>query len=770
MKTPLITMSAITGAPTQPEIVRYLNSLKVNGIEQVMVYPRSGCELEYLSEKWFDTVACFIKEAAALDMNVWIYDEFNWPSGHAGGRVTAIEKYRLKSITTEGKDKGSIQCKSKHTNSLFNETFFPDLLSEEAVEYFIKCTHEKYYEKFGKYFGTVIKGMFTDEPSIGYACGENSIPYYQGIEDDYEKYCGRKFNEDLDSLHKDFYRNAYAVIAKQLRKSFSGKISKWCKEHGIHMTGHLMSDGDPFGGTKHNGNILKTLAEFSLPGIDEIRTDFRHPETLSILGIAEYVSGSNGAIAELFALGPVDMTYAKKRCMIYLMSCFKISHYFLAVSHMDMRGNMKIKDYFNNFTADQPDFVGTKLLGEEAKKAAKNALKDYFADVYIKYPTEICAEKITHDEFKETITFKFYELVNILTKHQIQWKFITSEEEPYGAPIISFTDEMNYTFKGNTYIEAEQLVQQIEHKIYVTNLKGEIVEGIFARKYYDGTLVVLNLYGNADTYLIEEKEVFLGEYGVYTSDNNIELGKLCELKFKPDFVVNYLNDNMIRLMYINDCKTAKIYTDSEKTVRFAVRNNVEALLENEKIAQSNDTESTLSNGMKELYYVSKNICLSEGATEILSSSDCKYLPSVFIIGDFKAKTHSGKICSVELCQRVKKYTTGDKIEDFGAIEFVSVVLVPENAKKIELSGTELYTEVFINDKLCGKGICAPYIFDIDEEFCGRKVDFKIKQYSSLGPIYGDVGYYDEHSDDVIWRGKSVPSVTRFGFSGIKWLI
>ena len=87
--------------------------------------------------------------------------------------------------------------------------------------------------------------------------------------------------------------------------------------------------------------ILDTA--FSLPGIDDIYTSFSSHDEMAILGAAEYASGENGAMAELFALGPVDMSYAKKRCMLYLAAAFKINHYFLAISHMDMRGNLLMK-------------------------------------------------------------------------------------------------------------------------------------------------------------------------------------------------------------------------------------------------------------------------------------------------------------------------------------------------------------------------------------------------------------------------------------------
>ena len=57
MKSPLITMSAITGKPTRQEVFDYMKGLKDNGIDQAMVYPRSGCGLDYLEDEWFETVS-----------------------------------------------------------------------------------------------------------------------------------------------------------------------------------------------------------------------------------------------------------------------------------------------------------------------------------------------------------------------------------------------------------------------------------------------------------------------------------------------------------------------------------------------------------------------------------------------------------------------------------------------------------------------------------------------------------------------------------------
>ncbi len=737
MKSPLITMSAITGKPTKTKIRNYMNALKKNGIDQVMLYPRSGCELEYLTDEWFEKIGEFIDAAKNLDMNIWLYDEFNWPSGDAGGRVTQNEDFRLKAITVKGENAGRISCCSTHNSSLFGEKFFPDLLSEKAVDYFIETTHEKYYRYFGDYFGNVIKGFFTDEPSIGYCCTEKSIPYYYGIEDDYREYCGRNFTEDIQNSYEFFCQNAIDVISDRFNKCFIAKIRDWCAKRGVLMTGHLMADDAPFGAVKYNGNFLKNLSSFSLPGIDEIWTDlnmaaFTKGSQLSLFGGAEYASGKYGAMAELFALGPCDMSYAAKRCMIILAACFKVNYYFLAVSHMDMRGNMKIIDYFNDFGTDQPDFGGTFILSEDAKIAAQYAQKDFTPDVYIQYPWEICANHITDTLNEEAFT----DIINALSARQLQWKFITENDDGGNIPMIKFSGSMEYILNGTVTSDTEKIIGILEKELTVTDSEGDIPYGLFVRKFTDGTAIILNLYGKSGIYKIGGKNIYLDRHGVFAGSlpaESILYNK--KAKIPAVFCLNYCSDNMIRAMFINSQTVSEIHTEAETEVSFAVRKGVSAYISGKKI-ECTGTGKELPDGLKEIYDVSAPVTLKKGVNILKSADDYKYLPSVIVLGNFGAQIKSDEICGIFLSERKQTYICGEYFGDFGKIEYRANVTVPEDAKAVEIKGTDLYTCLCADKKMIGRKICPPYIFDIDESLRGKNVDLTIVQYSSIAPIFG----------------------------------
>ena len=692
-------------------------------------------------------------------MHLWLYDDFNWPSGDAGGRVTAIEEYRLSAIATSGEAIGKISCKSRHNSGLFGEKFFPNLLSYEAVDYFISCTHEEYYKRFGAYFGTVIKGIFTDEPSIGYCCESGSIPYYEGIEKDYYDLFGRDFYKDMHKEHKDFYLNAVTVISNRFNSCYISRLSSWCQKHKIAMTGHMMCDNNPFHATKHGGRFLKNLSTFTLPGIDEISTSFDDESALVLFGVVEYASGENGAMAELFALGPCDMSYAKKRCMLYLAAAFKIDHYFLAISHLDMRGNKLVTDYFNNFNTDQPDFAGVKLLAGEAMQAKALAHKDFDPDVYIRYPYSACAKNITGSMDVRPLC----SLVNTLTYKGIQWKFI-DDEEPLNAPIIEANDQFEFAING-TVLSTEQICEKIGGGTTVTDKNGNDVKGILVRRFKDGSLVILNLFAPPGEYIINGKSVFLDEYDVKLSTDSVEYKKE---ELLQEFNVTYKNDNIIRTMYVNGRECAHVYCQRDMDVTLAVRNGTSVYVNDEAI-KADSNGDLLSPGMRNLYKTSYPVSLKAGLNIIKASDDLKYLPSVLVIGDFSADSINGDICRLELCQRKSTASSGDYICDYGKVSFSANVKVPNGATALEISGTRLYTAVYADKKMLGEKIFSPYIFSIDAEMWGKEVCLEIVQLSSMGNIFGNVDYWDKVSEKSQWRGTPAPQKSVFGFSKINWV-
>lgn len=62
-----------------------LREMRAKGVYADMPHPRFGMDRrQYLEEPYCWAMAATIREANKLGMQIWLYDEYNWPSGGAG--------------------------------------------------------------------------------------------------------------------------------------------------------------------------------------------------------------------------------------------------------------------------------------------------------------------------------------------------------------------------------------------------------------------------------------------------------------------------------------------------------------------------------------------------------------------------------------------------------------------------------------------------------------------------------------------------------------
>ncbi|MCR4575744.1 MAG: hypothetical protein K5787_18450, partial [Lentisphaeria bacterium] len=433
MKNPLIPMSAVTGRPTKDFIKWFMGEFRRVGITQFLVYPRAGCEIPYLSEEWFTTVGWILETAEELGFeSVWLYDEFNWPSGQCGGRVMAEKpEYGTQYLTAEQIADGTV------TFTVDIDGKYPNLLNPDAVDFFIQTTHEEYYRRFGNHFGKLIKGIFTDEPSFAYATtllmpntsSKIQIAWYPEIEEDYKCLTGRDLKDDMkrqfEGTAKLEFINAYhEMVGKRFRETFFDKIRNWCDAHNILLTGHLMAEHN-IHALRFNGDPLLAIDGFSMPGMDEINTSTTLDRIeWQTLGTARYgiEKRGNGGLAELFALGPANMPALKYRQMIWLVAMFGIDHYLMAVAQFQSQGNIYKKGWYNPTTPAQTWFDCYEVLGWDAERAASFASRAVMPEIEIRYA-----------EYEPNQP----EMLKKLVAAQRSWKFIhRNEKASANAPAV----------------------------------------------------------------------------------------------------------------------------------------------------------------------------------------------------------------------------------------------------------------------------------------------------------------------------------------------
>jgi hypothetical protein len=237
---------------------------KSNTVGSVCILGWEGLSTEYLSDQWFEKVKFACKVAKDVGLDIWLYDELRWPSGHAGGKVLESNpEYKSKCLSRhKWKEKGpkkvnipvyngtvaiiaarlgnskimensltdisGLILQGVNTWSIpegeweihvfsveecaFRTTFtdlkYVDLLDNQAVNKFISITYDEYYKRMPEYFGDVIKAVITDEPGVycgikEYFINPETIPWTPSLFDQFKIRKGYDLKKYLPALWED---------------------------------------------------------------------------------------------------------------------------------------------------------------------------------------------------------------------------------------------------------------------------------------------------------------------------------------------------------------------------------------------------------------------------------------------------------------------------------------------------------------------------------------------------------------------------------------
>ena len=714
-------MGAVTGSPGKAELTKWLETLREQKITQFMIYPRSGLAVEYLSEEWFNICEHLLCECERLGFtDVWLYDEFNWPSGQCAGRVMKqSEDYQLHYKAFYRQD-GRL-CSRICTNAKC-----PNLLNYDAVKLFIELTHEEYARRFGKYFGKLIRGIFTDEPGIGYygvkpEAGEIFLPWYDELDDEYFCHTNRRLDEVVAAGDEQLWRPlCNELLAKRFRKCYIDQVRQWCDAHKLLLTGHLMEEHDSDGAMRYSGHALEVLKGFSLPGVDLTTCTQALDIDAEVLTLASGMyaiehNGNIGGLAELFAVAPCDVTVSRLRRHIWLLALHGVDHYITGLAALDMRGNKPKPLYFNPVSPVNPWFAQYSMLGNEAESAAAFAKKKRKHLIYIRYP-------YTSGRIKN--------LLLELVKHQYSAALLMNEETADSKVILhcqcdgSVTDEISgRNFQLNDELW-NFLEQQNLREVTFFEQDDRLAEDLFIRNYADGAAVVLN-------FSTRRRELFM------VRDSNrvpcvIEPEGVLLL---PGWQVRNGADNCRPVRLQNGSYTFEVQTPCKLT--FAVRSFEKALnvLLDEQILTAEEKCTVLPPGFRELYSQSNSVTLEAGIhtlhfTDTVGAEDYPFLPVAYISGRFASNADGALISG------------SDANGVCGTLEQSAEVSVPVNARGFTLNTQGMICEVFADNQSLGKRAWEPFYWQIPPEKCGQTVSFRIVRYPDCSALFiGNMARY-----------------------------
>jgi len=307
------------------ELTKALKEISQAGMAGVFLHPRTGLEVPYLSEDFFDRIRIAIEICKELGLKAWLYDEYNWPSGVSAGTLLLDHpEYRQryldflwvkktnpkKRISISGKvlrvfsvgeriervgdyffdgkeiilprirDQALIFYEAENQDKSFVNSCanwlkpspgYIDLMNPSAVQEFMNRTHYQYARRFSEHFGKTIPGIFTDEPQ-----NYNGFPWSERFYVRFKEEYGydpleRVYLLVLDREGYISYRvNYYGLCERMMNEGFYAPLSKFCEEHNLILTGHLGMEERISQMPVNHGGIYSHLSFFQMPGIDAL--------------------------------------------------------------------------------------------------------------------------------------------------------------------------------------------------------------------------------------------------------------------------------------------------------------------------------------------------------------------------------------------------------------------------------------------------------------------------------------------------------------------
>jgi hypothetical protein len=322
-------------------------------------------------------------------------------------------------------------------------------LDTDAVDAFVEGALgvvENYMGDLSEYFDAV----FTDESGLNnmYIYGKRgkpsfeSVPFGNSLFSEFKDTFGYDLKTVLPYLFTGRSEKAktvriqyYSIIARQMSEHFVGRISKWCRERGVHFSGHLHSEEGMHFHVGNYGDYIKAVKEMDYPGFDMLcslnRMFWTKGEGISTN--AHFLSGKYTASATkikginktMVEICPVSHQEEFFKDIFNQFISFTTSTVFIGATHVNLYGY--------RFLSQADDFIKFNEYTGRICYFARNATNDARVGLY--YPIVSMQANIYSTDTKlddlspysKELNNYMENLAYFLYNNRLDFSFITDE-------------------------------------------------------------------------------------------------------------------------------------------------------------------------------------------------------------------------------------------------------------------------------------------------------------------------------------------------------
>ena len=307
---------------------------------------------DYLTEAYFERYRLMLETAENLGLKIIFYDDINFPTGTAGGRLAKqFPDSTLKNLRKEEHDftgprqveltvpggtlmaAVAMESQTKRRVALAGfikdrkltwgapagtwkvmffvcepQSEFVDYLDPEAVKRWMTLTYDQFYQRFNRHFGSTITQSFFDDPAMVYTSGGRT--WTTGFNEKFR----RKHNTDPALLYPALWYDIgpdtaaarvalFGMRAELMSEGFVRTLHEWCAARGIKVSGHPAGNYEPQP-VEVSGDNIKFYQHCDIPLFDSIHYYGHGRDGFKLVGSAAFTYDRPVTAVEIYGNYP----------------------------------------------------------------------------------------------------------------------------------------------------------------------------------------------------------------------------------------------------------------------------------------------------------------------------------------------------------------------------------------------------------------------------------------------------------------------------------
>lgn len=374
----------------EAELRRQLRQLHGQGIASVIVRTYIGLKSDYPGPDWRKKMRAAVEEAKALGMTLFMQ------AGYMPEAVLDLpQAFSLMNLRPFPKGEGAGRLMCSHGDLDYRLVYsgtILDMLSPDAMDFYIKQSYEDMWSSFRSEFGKTIVSMWVDEPSYAHV----SIPWTPALPEAYRRMWGESFPEKQAWLLFEDGEGAFLlrhrfwrVVLKMIQAAYFTKVRDWCHANGLLFSGHLMAEDTLQSQIQATCFTMPCYRYFDLPGTDHLTAfqDWRYGEIRDPegwdgnFGYSRYVTplqcssashqaGKETILCEMYGVSTENLGLRDQRAMFDMFAALGINHRSVHGIFYSLRGRGK-RAYPPHISDYQPYWPAYHLLTDTLAREAR---------------------------------------------------------------------------------------------------------------------------------------------------------------------------------------------------------------------------------------------------------------------------------------------------------------------------------------------------------------------------------------------------------------